>query len=134
MGQNFVTLIGGLLVCVIYGRLWLNAPPGDRAGRMAFGIMLVSGSLAIHRGFWFLWRLFLSIDEPGIAERFVSWADWLIFAVAGIVAGYMIHIEPYARLMTRRVIGTLEPTFYWPIMIGAVVALYVLGALAGLTL
>ena len=132
MGQNFVTLVGGLIVCAIYARFWLRAGKADPAGRMAFGIMLVSGSLALHRGFWFMWRFFLAIHEPDIAAQFVLWADWLIFAVAGIVTGYMIHIEPYARRMVRRLIGNLEPAFYWPFMGASVVGLYVLGALAGI--
>lgn len=132
MGQNFVTLIGGMIVCAIYARFWLRADKGDPAGRMAFGIMLVSGSLAIHRGFWFLWRFFLAIHEPEIAGQFVLWADWLIFAVAGIVTGYMIHIEPYARRLVRRLIGPLEPALYWPCMIVSVAVLYVIGALAGI--
>ena len=123
---------------------------------MALGIVLVSGSLAIHRGFWFCWRFFLAIHEPEIAGHFINAADWLVFAVAGIITGYMIHVEPDARRMVRKFIGpatrwllmrtrinhlidrlfptapNVEMVIYWPMMVGTVVVLYIAGAIAGI--
>lgn len=133
MGQNLSMLVGGLLVCLIYARFYRRTDDVT-AKRMALGIALVAGSLAFHRGYWFLWRFFRAIGDVETAHQFEVMANWLGIPVAGILVGYLIHIEPYARRVVRRIFGDWEPAFYWPCMIGVVVVLHIIGAAAGIAL
>lgn len=126
MGQNFLTLVLGLMVFFYYGRLALRTPRSDPAWLLLGGIALGGLGWAIHRGYWWIWRFELSLDNKEAASALVDNADWLTLAVAMVAASYIIHLNRWAR----KRLGVWS----WPASILAAVCIYIIGALPGVVL
>ncbi len=126
--QNFLLLVSGSLVGIRYLIFWLRIrkEPGIEKELLTLvgGISLAGFALAIHRGYWWLWRLQLNAGDAEGAKWFIDNADWLIVAILFIAMSHIIHLLPWVQERFGR--------WSWPVSIGVACFTYFLGALPGL--
>jgi len=126
MGQNFLTLVLGLMVAFYYGRLAWRTQPGDPARLLLAGVAIGGFGWAVHRGYWWLWRFELSLGNDAAAQSLKDSANWLWIVVALIAASYLIHLNRWAR-------DKFGP-YAWPASIALAFAIFVIGAMPGVLL
>ena len=123
MGQNFLTLVLGLMIAFYYGRLAWRTDKSDPSRLLMAGVALGGLGWALHRGYWWIWRFKLSIGEQAVANQIRESADYLLIVVALIATSYLIHLNRWAKELFGR--------WAWPASIAAAFCIFIVGALPG---
>jgi len=99
--QNALWAGFGWSVVALFGAyLWRTRGEGlTTAKELAWGIALVSGASALHRTYWWFWRLAKSHGDKTSADWFVYNADWLWLCVISILIGYGFHLRSRLRTL-----------------------------------
>lgn len=123
MGQNFLTLVLGLMVAFYFGRLWWRTPKHDSARLLMAGVAIGGFGWALHRGYWWVWRFEEAIGNQGAADQMKESADYLMIVVALIATSYLIHLNRWAE--------ELFGWWAWPVSIAGAIGIFIIGALPG---